>query len=71
MPDYVLKATAGNGQIRVFAATTQGLSETARRLHQTSPVVTQALGRLLTAGALMGSMMKMGMGRGGGMKFPF
>jgi molecular chaperone Hsp33 len=58
MPDYVLKATAGNGQIRVFAATTQGLAETARRLHQTSPVVTQALGRLLTAGSLMGSMMK-------------
>jgi len=58
MPDYVLKATAGNGQIRVFAATTTGLAETARRLHQTSPVVTQALGRLLTAGALMGSMMK-------------
>ena len=58
MPDYVLKATAGNGQIRVFAATTQALAETARRLHQTSPVVTQALGRLLTAGSLMGSMMK-------------
>lgn len=58
MPDYVLKATAGNGQIRVFAATTQGLAETARRLHQTSPAVTQALGRLLTAGSLMGSMMK-------------
>lgn len=58
MPDYVLKATAGSGQIRVFAATTQGLAETARRLHQTSPVVTQALGRLLTAGSLMGSMMK-------------
>lgn len=58
MPDYVLKATAGNGQIRVFAATTGGLVETARRLHQTSPVVTQALGRLLTAGSLMGSMMK-------------
>jgi len=58
MPDYVLKATAGNGQIRVFAATTGGLAETARRLHQTSPVVTKALGRLLTAGSLMGSMMK-------------
>lgn len=58
MPDYVLKATAGNGQIRVFAATTQGLAETARKLHHTSPVVTQALGRLLTAGSLMGSMMK-------------
>ncbi len=58
MPDYLLKATAGNGQIRVFAATTQGLTETARRLHRTSPVVTQTLGRLLTAGSLMGSMMK-------------
>ena len=58
MPDYVLKATAGNGQIRVFAATTGGLAETARKLHQTSPVVTKALGRLLTAGSLMGSMMK-------------
>lgn len=58
MPDYVVKATAGNGQIRVFAATTRGIAETARNLHQTSPVVTQALGRLLTAGSLMGSMMK-------------
>jgi molecular chaperone Hsp33 len=58
MPDYILKATAGNGQIRVFAATTRELVETARTLHQTSPVVTQALGRLLTAGSLMGSMMK-------------
>lgn len=58
MPDYVLKATAGNGQIRVFAATTRNIAETARMLHQTSPVVTQALGRLLTAGSLMGSMMK-------------
>ena len=58
MPDYVVKATAGNGQIRVFAATTRGIAETARTLHQTSPVVTQALGRLLTAGSLMGSMMK-------------
>lgn len=58
MPDYVVKATAGNGQIRVFATTTRGITETARILHQTSPVVTQALGRLLTAGSLMGSMMK-------------
>ncbi|AFA49037.1 Hsp33 family molecular chaperone HslO [Acetobacterium woodii] len=58
MPDYVIKATAGNGQIRVFAATTKEIAETARELHQTSPVVTQALGRLLTAGSLMGSMMK-------------
>ncbi|MBC3795570.1 Hsp33 family molecular chaperone HslO [Acetobacterium tundrae] len=58
MPDYVVKATAGNGQIRVFAATTRNIVETAHTIHQTSPVVTQALGRLLTAGSLMGSMMK-------------
>ncbi len=58
MPDYVIKATAGNGQIRVFAATTKEIAETAHEIHQTSPVVTQALGRLLTAGSLMGSMMK-------------
>ncbi|MBC3887735.1 Hsp33 family molecular chaperone HslO [Acetobacterium paludosum] len=58
MPDYVIKATAGNGQIRVFAATTQNIVEIAHAIHQTSPVVTQALGRLLTAGSLMGSMMK-------------
>lgn len=58
MPDYIVKATAGNGQIRVFAATTRDIAETARNIHQTSPVVTQALGRLLTAGSLMGSMMK-------------
>jgi len=58
MPDYVIKATAGNGQIRVFAATTRDIVETAHAIHQSSPVVTQALGRLLTAGSLMGSMMK-------------
>lgn len=58
MPDYVIKATAGNGQIRVFAATTRDIVQEAHTVHQTSPVVTQALGRLLTAGSLMGTMMK-------------
>lgn len=58
MPDYVVKATAGNGQIRVFAASTRVIAETAHKIHQTSPVVTHALGRLLTAGSLMGAMMK-------------
>lgn len=58
MKDYIVRATAGEGQIRAFAATTQNLVEEARQRHNTSPVATAALGRLLTAGAMMGSMMK-------------
>lgn len=56
--DYCIRATAADGQIRAFAATTRGMVEEARRRHNTSPVITAALGRLLTAGAMMGSMMK-------------
>lgn len=58
MEDYIVRATAGNGQVRAFAATTRNLVEEARSRHNTSPVATAALGRLLTAGAMMGSMMK-------------
>ncbi len=58
MNDYIVRATAADSQIRAFAATTRGLVEEARRRHETSPVATAALGRLLTAGAMMGSMMK-------------
>lgn len=58
MNDYIVRATAANGQIRAFAATTRELVETARKAHNTSPVVTAALGRLLTGGAMMGVMMK-------------
>lgn len=56
--DYIVRATAADGQIRAFAATTRNLVEEARRSHNTSPVATAALGRLLTAGAMMGVMMK-------------
>ena len=56
--DYIVRATAANSQIRAFAATTREMVETARSSHTTSPVATAALGRLLTAGAMMGSMMK-------------
>ena len=58
MKDYIVRATAADSQIRVFAATTAEMVETARQHHNTSPVATAALGRLLTAGAMMGSMMK-------------
>ena len=56
--DYMLRATAANGQIRAFAATSRDLVEKARQAHNTSPVATAALGRLMTAGVMMGSMMK-------------
>ncbi len=56
--DYIVRATAADGQIRAFAATTRDTVETARKAHNTSPVATAALGRLLTAGAMMGVMMK-------------
>lgn len=58
MTDYIVRATAANSQIRAFAATTRELVEYARTIHNTSPVSTAALGRLLTAGSMMGSMMK-------------
>lgn len=58
MKDYIVRATAANSQIRAFATTTRNVVETAREAHNTSPVATAALGRLLTAGAMMGSMMK-------------
>lgn len=58
MSDYIVRATAANAQIRAFAATTRDLVEVARKSHDTSPVATAALGRLLTGGAMMGVMMK-------------
>ena len=54
----MVRATAANAQIRAFACTTRETVETARAAHNTSPVVTAALGRLLSAGVMMGSMLK-------------
>ena len=58
MKDYIVRAAAANTQIRAFAAVTTELVEEARQRHGTSPVATAALGRLLTGGVMMGSMMK-------------
>ena len=58
MKDYIIRGTAANDEVRFFAAYTKEVVETARKDHNTSPVATAALGRLLTAGAMMGSMCK-------------
>lgn len=58
MGDYIVRATAADAQIRCFAMTSRELVEEARRIHDLSPVISAALGRLLTAGAMMGSMLK-------------
>ena len=58
MSDYIIKATAGNGSVRAFACVSTQTCEEARKSHNTSPVVSAALGRMLSAGLMMGSMMK-------------
>lgn len=58
MEDYIIRATAGNGSIRAFAAISTNTVEKARQIHQTTPVASAALGRMLTAAAIMGAMLK-------------
>ena len=58
MNDYIIRATAAGDTVRAFAIRSTDLTAEARELHHTFPVVTAALGRLLSAGAMMGSMMK-------------
>lgn len=56
--DYIVRATAADHQLRAFAVTSRDIVEKAREIHNTSPVATAAIGRLLTAASMMGSMMK-------------
>ena len=56
--DYIVRATAADHQLRAFAVTSKDIVEKAREIHNTSPVATAAIGRLLTAPSIMGSMMK-------------
>ena len=58
MNDYIVRATAAEETVRAFAIKSTELTAEAREIHHTFPVVTAALGRLLSAGAMMGSMMK-------------
>lgn len=58
MSDYIIRATAAAGQIRAFASTTKEIVECARQIHNTSPVATAGLGRMLTAASMMGATLK-------------
>ena len=56
--DVLVKATAASNTVRALAVVTTGVAEEARSRHQTAPTATAALGRVMTAGLLIGSMMK-------------
>jgi len=58
MSDTIIRAIAGNGAIRAFFASTQETVEAARAVHDLSPTAAAALGRLLTAAAIMGQTLK-------------
>ena len=58
MKDYIVRAVTGDASVRAFAIRSTDLVEEARRIHQTTPVVTAALGRFLSAGAMMATMMQ-------------
>ena len=58
MADYMIRAAAADDAVRAFAATTRQMVEDARQAHDTTPVCTAALGRLLTGGVMIGSMLK-------------
>ena len=55
MKDQIIKFLAYNGKVSIVCANTTYLVETARNIHDLSPVATAALGRMLTAGALIGA----------------
>lgn len=58
MEDHIIRATAAGGSIRAFAAVTTNIVQEAHRLHGTSGAASAALGRTLTAAAMMGRMFK-------------
>ncbi|WP_058486152.1 Hsp33 family molecular chaperone HslO [Defluviitalea phaphyphila] len=58
MEDYIVRITDKKKQVRAFGAITTNLVEEARKIHKTTPVVSAALGRLMTASGMMGQMLK-------------
>lgn len=58
--DYMVRGTAAQGRIRAVATVTTQMVEDARIRHTTSATATAALGRSLTAAALLGAGLKDG-----------
>lgn len=58
MSDYLIKALAFDDKVRAYAANTTNTVGEAQRRHYTWPTASAALGRTMTAGVMMGSMMK-------------
>ena len=58
MKDELIRAIGADGAVRAFVTYTKDMVQQARTLHHTAPVATAALGRLLTAGCMMGSTLK-------------
>jgi molecular chaperone Hsp33 len=58
MQDYIAKAMALSGQVRVYSAVTTQMVEKARTLHEMNPTPSVALGRVLTGAALMSQTLK-------------
>lgn len=58
MQDKIVKATAKNDMVRIIAGITTNLVNEGAKIHDTTPVASAAFGRMLTAGALIGSTLK-------------
>lgn len=58
MKDYLVKALGYNGQVRAYAVSSTETIGEAQRRHYTWPTASAALGRTMTAGVMMGSMLK-------------
>ncbi|MCX7715472.1 MAG: Hsp33 family molecular chaperone HslO [Clostridia bacterium] len=58
MSDIIIRGTSMDGSIRIFTAVTTKLTEKARQIHHSYPLATAALGRTLTAAAMMGATLK-------------
>jgi molecular chaperone Hsp33 len=58
LQDILIRGTAMNGKVRAFAVNTLSLTEQLRQRHDTWSTATAALGRALSAGAMIGAMLK-------------
>lgn len=56
--DYLVRAYTANGEVRAFATTTKVLVEEARKMHNTSPIATAALGRAMSAALMLAETLK-------------